>query len=387
MQLRALFSALFILSLFSLLFSQESKEPIEVDFLIDYYQQDGDNSAVTGGKGTEKLHNVAPVFIVTIPLNQTDQLIFNGGIDAYSSASSDNIDPIRSGASYSDVRGHFDVTYNLSDPEQGLNWGYNGGASLEFDYYSFSVGGHWAKTFANGNSEINLSGHAYIDNLKLIYPIEVRKIYSQKGKNTDGRQTFDFSLTYSQVLSRKAQIALTAQMVHQSGYLSTPFNRVYFKDEQLPRIEKLPDTRFKLPVGLRFNYYLSDLIVTRLTYRYYNDDFGISAHTAGIEIPVRFSSAFAVSPFFRYHDQTATDYFQPFGEHVDGTDFYTSDYDLSALNSQKYGVDIRYYPVFGITRLFNSFSLKRMDLRLAQYYRSDGLSAFTVNLGFSFLLD
>ena len=93
------------LLMFSIAYSQENQEenakPIEVDFLINYYQQDGNHSAVTGGEGTEELTNAAPMIIVNIPIGDNN-LSLNGGIDVYSSASSDNIDPEVSGASKGD---------------------------------------------------------------------------------------------------------------------------------------------------------------------------------------------------------------------------------------------------------------------------------------------
>ncbi|MCB0300141.1 MAG: hypothetical protein KDE52_08805, partial [Calditrichaeota bacterium] len=87
--------------------SHQSKE-IEVDFLVNYYQQDGDHAAVTGGNGTEKLHDTAPMIIVNVPIGN-NSLNVATGVDFYSSASSDNIDPIRSGASGSDARAYANV--------------------------------------------------------------------------------------------------------------------------------------------------------------------------------------------------------------------------------------------------------------------------------------
>lgn len=66
-------------------------------------------------------------------------------------------------------------------------------------------------------------------------------------------------------------------VVSQNGLLSTPFQRVYFSDfedfyiddfQLADNVEQLPDSRFKIPVGGRLNYYLNDLVVLRSYYRF-----------------------------------------------------------------------------------------------------------------------
>ena len=68
-------------------------ENTEVDFLTSYYNQDGSNASVTGGIGSEKLNDVTPTVVVSVPLNDDDVLTVDAGISAYSSASSSNLNP------------------------------------------------------------------------------------------------------------------------------------------------------------------------------------------------------------------------------------------------------------------------------------------------------
>lgn len=383
--------------LFSFAYSQENQQenskPIEIDFLFNYYQQDGEHSAVTGGEGTEELTNVAPLVIINVPLGE-DNLSINAGIDFYTSASSDNINPEVTGASKGDNRSHIDLGYTFNNPDNDMSYGLNLGASTEFDYESTSIGAKWSKRFFESNSELAFSSHIYFDNISLINPFELR-VPSQQirddegGYKSDSRNTYDFSVTYSQVLSRKSQISLNVQAVYQKGYLSTPFHRVYFNNDPVARIEQLPNTRFKLPIGLRYNHYLNDTFILKTYYRYYSDDFGMKAHTANIEVPIKLSQSFTLSPGFRYHSQNAIDYFYEKGEAIDGLDYYTSDFDLSSINSQKYGLALRYYPLLGISDfdmpiINRATNLKRIDLKAAYYKRSDGLNAFTISFALGF---
>ena len=58
-------------------------ENTEIDILFNYYEQDGENAAVTGGRGTEELTDISPTIIVAIPLNDDDVLTINANISAY----------------------------------------------------------------------------------------------------------------------------------------------------------------------------------------------------------------------------------------------------------------------------------------------------------------
>ena len=68
-------------------------DKMEIQLLSSYYTQDGSNAAVTGGIGTEKLTDVTPTIVVSMPINDDDVLTVDLGISAYTSASSSNNEP------------------------------------------------------------------------------------------------------------------------------------------------------------------------------------------------------------------------------------------------------------------------------------------------------
>src|SRR5579875_3087683 len=69
----------------------------EINFVSGYYHQDGNHSAVTGGIGTEKLNDFANT--IELKMSKYDSkwrkhsFDFELGVDHYTSASSDKIDP------------------------------------------------------------------------------------------------------------------------------------------------------------------------------------------------------------------------------------------------------------------------------------------------------
>lgn len=369
---------------------------IEIDILSSYYDQDGVHSPVTGGRGTENLQDFTNSLIISIPYGKNTYSI-NFGQDFITSASTDNIDIDVSSDSKQDVRVHGDIgiTHKISKRksyEVGL------GFSSEYDVASFNVGSGYEVESKNRNKSLSFKGKVFYDSYTLYRPIELRN--EPEGENT--RLTLNFASTYAQVLTKKLQLALTAEITYQTGLLATPFHRVYFDDginttsldeistiisSKVRRREFLPDSRIKIPVALRFHYYLNSTFILRGFYRYYYDDFGIIGNTYEIEVPVRFSKAIAFYPFYRYHRQTAADYFAPFGEHQLTDKYYTSDYDLSNFESNYIGLGFKYAPLFGIFQ--NAMSKKRMfkfksiNLRYANYNRSDGLNSYLISVGFS----
>ncbi|RMG82582.1 MAG: DUF3570 domain-containing protein, partial [Bacteroidetes bacterium] len=361
-------------------------DQVTLDFLSSYYHQDGDHGAVTGGVGTEKLTDVANVFVVNIPLDSVNAVNITGGADFYSSASTDRIDNNPSSASSSDLRTYGTVSYSRKNLHKGETYVAKIGASSEFDYTSFSGGLGWVKEFNEGNNEFHVKAQVYRDNWSLIVPIELRGSTSIPSSR---RNSYNAQATFAQVINKRMQFLISGEAIYMDGLLSTPFHRVYFQGESLARIEHLPDSRLKIPIGFRFNYYPADILILRAYYRFYTDDWGITAHTFSLDTPVKLSTALTLTPFYRYHTQTAADYFAPFGTHTPDDTFYTSDYDLSALDSHKIGLGFRIAPLYGMggLKIGNDklLHLKSLDFRTAYYHRSTGLNAFVGSLHLSFV--
>ena len=155
-------------------------EATEVDFLMSYYKQDGVHSAVSGGRGMEKLTDVTPTIVVTMPLNDDDVLTVDVGVSAYSSASSGNINPFdsntpspwqaSSGASASDQLTSLVMNYSHSSDDRNTIWNAHVSGSVEYDYHSIGFGGGYTKLFNDKNTEFNASANVYLDQWKPIYP-------------------------------------------------------------------------------------------------------------------------------------------------------------------------------------------------------------------------
>ncbi len=394
-------------------------ESTEIDLLFSYYGQDGQNAAVTGGSGTEELTDATSALIVNIPLNEDDVLTADVGISAYTSASSSNVNPLdgdsnrtvspfsaSSGASRHDVLVHFNPSYSHSSNDRNSVTTVNAYVSSEYDYFSVGFGVGYTRLFNEKNTEVSLSGKVYFDKWNPQYPIELRDGFFDSRTTGNGsyapdfnafadeeRNSYSLSLGVSQILGKKLQGAIFMDAVLQNGLLSTPFQRVYFADtddffiedfQLADDVERLPDSRFKLPIGGRLNYYLNDTFILRSYYRFYYDDWGIAAHTASLEVPIKLGDVFTLYPNYRFYTQSAADYFYEKDVALSSNSFYTSDYDLSKYHAHQYGMGIRYKDIFTKATILG-FGWKALDVRANTYNRSDGLNAFIVTLGATFV--
>jgi hypothetical protein len=358
----------------------------EVNLVSAYYHQNGNNSAVTGGIGTEKLSD----FANTIDLQMSrfnkngrkNTFLFELGVDHYTSASSDKIDPTTiSSASSADTRIYPSLNWTQSNEETGNSFGFTGSYSTEYDYQSVGAAFNLTRLSKDKNTQFDFKLQAFLDQWKVILPIELRNTTNGEGEyGSAPRNSFSASFSVSQVISQKFQASLILEPSYQKGLLATKYQRDYFTDGSL-RSETLPDKRYKLPIGLRMNYFLDDQFVIRTFYRYYMDNWGIRAHTAELEVPVKISSFFSISPFYRYNNQMGTKYFAPYGQHTPSAQYFTSDYDLSTLSSDFYGTGIRFSPPKGV---FGWQRLNMLELRYGHYSRSTSLVSNIVSLNLKF---
>lgn len=401
-------------------------ETVEVDFLTSYYSQNGDNAAVSGGIGTEELTDITGTFVVSIPLNDDDVLTIDAGVSAYTSASSSNVgafdggqpaDPFvaSSGASGADTWVNLTGSYSHSSDDRNDILSAKVSVSSEYDYFSLGFGGGYTKLFNEKNTELSINANVYIDTWNAIYPTELRpfgtngigsfrpsEITGNTNYNpnftefdSEGRNSYSVGLGFSQILHKKLQGSLALDFVQQQGLLSTPFQRVYFSDiadsfidnfQLADDIERLPDSRFKVAVGGRLNWYLNEILTVRTFYRYYFDDWGINSHTASVEVPIKIADKFTLYPSYRYYKQTAADYFAPANQNLSTVEFYTSDYDLSEYAANQFGFGVSYTDIFAKTHIWK-FGLKSIDLKFYQYDRDTTFSSSIITAGFKFVMD
>jgi hypothetical protein len=361
----------------------------EINLVSSYYTQDGDNAAVTGGTGSQHLTNLAGS--IDVKLSKWDQknrkhsFTFELGVDHYTSASSDKINPATiSSASRNDTRIYPSLNWSIENEQKGTTFGIGVGYSTEYDYTSRNGLISFAKKTANKSGEFSIKAQAYLDQVKIVRPVEFRNHIPIPGDEDNNgyasRNSFSASMSYSQIINQRLQIMFLLDLIYQKGYLGLPFYRVYFNDNS-DHIEHLPATRFKIPIGFRANYFLGDKIILRSFYRYYQDDWGLKAHTIDLETPVKLTPFFSITPFYRFYRQQAVDYFAPYQVHKAADTYFTSNYDLSTFNSHFVGAGFRLAPPKGILGM-GHFNM--IELRYGHYNRTNDMNANIVSVNLRF---
>jgi Protein of unknown function (DUF3570) len=355
-----------------------------VQVLMSYYTQDNDHSAVTGGIGTEDLQVFASQFAVDHQFDSVHSFHLDTGLDVITSASTDNIDFVRSSASRTDGRTHFGVGYGHYFKKSRVQTSIRNSFSIESDYTSVGASINVSRMNREQSRQFSVAFDAFFDDLRwgrldkdeeglsLVYPSELR---DTTWFTNYRRNSYNIEFGFFQVINRRLTLGLYPGVAYQSGLLSTPFHRVYFSNDDL-RVERIPGTRLKIPLGVQLNAFIGDRWILRNYYRYYWDDFGIVSHTLNVESAIRLTPLFSITGIIRLYTQTGSDFFRPFDGHDPDAKFYTSDYDLSDFYSLKPGLALRYspYPRSSIT------SLKAVELRYSFYNRSDGLKAHALTL-------
>jgi len=119
----------------------------------------------------------------------------------------------------------------------------------------------------------------------------------------EGRQTVNVLAGVTQVLTPLdvAQLTFTHSRGH--GYYSDPYKLV----------DNRPRERNQSTALMQWNHRFVDYGGTsRLSYRYYRDNFGVSAHTLGAEYVQSLANGWTVTPSVRLYSQRAADfYFDP----------------------------------------------------------------------------
>jgi hypothetical protein len=114
------------------------------------------------------------------------------------------------------------------------------------------------------------------------------------------KQTTEFMVGVTQALTPNDLVQVNLSFNKGHGYYSDPYKN----------LDARPDQRDQRILLTRWNHFFAGPNATlRSSYRYYNDTFGIKAHTLGAEWVQPFASRFTVTPSVRYYSQSAASFY------------------------------------------------------------------------------
>lgn len=363
---------------------REKVSKTTIELVYNQYIQDGNNSAVTGGIGTEELTVYGPKLSIASSFGN-HALTVNLGSDIISSASTDRIDHIPSTASVLDARSYANFSYGIKTKSD-LKLSAGSGFSIESDYFSIGYLAGIEKKSKNGMRNFSAKLQVFTDDLRwgrfqakfdykpvrLIYPSELRykEWYDEYRRNS-----YNLKLGYDQILNKRNRLGISSDVVYQHGLLATPFHRIFFTDGT-QGVEQLPNQRYKIGVSSKLNTFVKGQVILRNSVNVYADNFGILAASIGNETVIKLKPTILLIPHVRFYSQTGSPYFAPYGEHESTEQYYTSDYDYSAIRTLTIGTGFKYKPNW---RLGKKTSFNSVQLKYSYMIRSNGLQAHVLS--------
>ncbi|HUG11126.1 MAG TPA: DUF3570 domain-containing protein [Opitutaceae bacterium] len=218
--------------------------------------------------------------------------------------------------------------------------------SRESDYVSNGWSLNALRDFNSRNTTLALGIAGTSDDVKVFYQLEPAD-----------KRSLDVIAGITQLLDPRTSVSLNVTRSHASGYLSDPYKLVEQIGEVFPGIflrqtfpENRPDSRTKWIVLGSINRSLPALhAAIDASYRFHDDDFGITSHTLNLEWYQKLGERVTLRPHFRVMQQSAADFyrvtftgasFTPSNDPTGTAPFYSADYRLSDLRTTNYGLKL-----------------------------------------------
>ena len=172
------------------------------------------------------------------------------------------------------------------------------------------------------------------------------------------RDSISVSLALTQVLNRNAVVQSGVSLSRQKGFLSDPYKQVWIDRAVLN--DSRPDKRKMFSWTARFRQYMErSRAALVLDYRFYRDDWKITAHTLDAAWRQPLGDQWELAPSIRYYSQKSPDFYAPFYFTLPADGYWSSDYRLATFGALSY-------------RLNAMFRQERWSLSFGgEYYHSD----------------
>jgi len=241
--------------------------------------------------------------------------------------------------------------------------------SSEHDYLSYGAALNYSLDLNGKNTTLNLG---WAHDWDTVLPARSPFLYSMEHKDTD-----HVLVGVNQLLGPKTVLTANLTIASARGYLSDPYRGVMFDQSDQFNLndlilypEKRPGHRLSYVPEITLRQYLTPLHAgVEASYRYYQDTYGIAAHTIQLAWHQKIGTFLQISPVFRYYRQSAASFY---AIHFPG-DFvydpaaipanYSSDYRLSTMETFNAGVEMsaRVRPWLTIDLAYKRYEMYGLD--------------------------
>jgi len=247
--------------------------------------------------------------------------------------------------------------------------------SSETDYLAQQVGGRWNRDFRQQSLNLSLGSSWSWDEIRPLPDDDTQTGPAHK-------TTLHWNAVLTEVVSPTLLVRYGVEYNLVNGLQHNPYRNVYAGGTNVP--ERHPEERQRRDVFVRANQALPNRASIKFSYRFYNDDWGVTSHELGTRLSQYVTRGLSARWEYRWYTQTAADFFRSVYTDVDGIDgFRTGDYRLGVLTSHLFGGSLRAdLEAFAPERAF----VRRMTLwfDLERYFNSNNYSANVVETGVDF---
>jgi hypothetical protein len=333
---------------------------------VTAYEQKGfgyqSQAGPLSGPGSETLHvlQVQGEFV----MHQGERLTHRVWVpvDVVTSASANAIDSyyakpdVISTASAQNVAK--EIQYQLSARAgDDTTWNAGAGVHHEENFLSWSYSLEYERTLAEKNATLSVTWNQVLDWFDA---------FTLGGKRAGraSRASSNVNIGLSQLLSPSTLVGVSYGVTLQRGELSNTWNTV--PTAAGGRVsETLPKERVRHAASLSLAQWLPWGGALKLRYRFYRDDWAVSAHSAEVELRQSVADWLILGASYRYHHQTGVSFFTTSAPA--GLKYATADSDLALLFTQALGANA------AVTLPTASFGNLVLSCGFEHYFRSDAL--------------
>ncbi len=292
---------------------------------VMYHSYSGDNVEVTG-----------PSVLVRKSLGANVSFAANYYVDDITSAS---VDVVSQGSAYTEDRKEGSIGGDFLYEDTTFSAGV--GNSEEDDYSANSYWFGLTQEFFGGLSTVSM-GYAVGDD-------EVRRNGSPDFREEVDRRSYRLGLT--QVLTKNSLIGMTWETITDQGFLNNPYRSYRFLDANSSNgtsfaPEVYPTTRTSNAFSVRGKYFLEPRSAISAEYRYFDDDWNITAQNVEVGYTRAIGKAWLVEAGYRYYTQTGADFFSNTFAFEGERNFMGRDKELSPFDSHtvRFGATYQFMP-------------------------------------------
>jgi hypothetical protein len=251
-------------------------------------------------------------------------------VDSISSAS---VDVISQGSEYTEqrVEKSIGVDYLNADTIMSFNYSNSDESDYQADTFSFDV------------------SHSMFGDLTTV-SLGYSKGFDEVSSNLDPNRGGDanhqkYRVSLTQILTKKLIAGINYEAVVDSGFLNNPYRSVRYLDTPTTtatQLEVYPNTRSSNAISGQLKYYLPYRAAVGGKYRFYVDDWDITANTIEFNYVHPLGEKWTFEVLYRLYEQTGADFYSDLFPRQDAQNFLARDKELSDFRTRSFELGFRY---------------------------------------------